>query len=276
MQDWPDDLIAELALNPTTLCRLFRITPAFSPELLFTDADLDVTVSGELYRADHSFQPSAIENAIGGANSNLELTVLFTDTLIKYEDVMARRYQGATVKVYLASYGNPAAGKGIITSGRIGSFAVSSRLQGVMSIVGGSGKMDRTLTEVYQPTCRADFGDTRCGLNINDFSLAFTVASIVDDMIFMKASGGVDGRFNLGTLVWATGPNTGQAQEVAYSLATGAVGLFYPPGYPVTVGNTGTLYQGCAKTIAACTAYANVSNFRGEPYVPGDDYKQTV
>lgn len=276
MQDWPDALIAELSLQPTTLCRLYVVAPLVGTPLLFTDHDRDVTIGDDIYRADRSFQASAIENTIGGANTNLELSVLLHDDRISYNDVMARRYQGALVTIYIASYGNLGAGKGALAGGRVGSFAVPSKLEGTMSIVGGTGLLDAVLTDVYQPTCRAAFCDPQCGLDINDFSLAFTVATIVDDMAFTQGAGGTDGQFNLGTLTWATGDNEGITQEVATSLATGAVGLFYPPPYAMQVGDTGTLFQGCAFTLAACTAYNNVPNMRAEPFVPGDDYVQAV
>jgi uncharacterized phage protein (TIGR02218 family) len=276
VHSWPAPLIAETQLNPTTLCRLFVLTPVGGTALRFTDHDADITVDGDLYQADHSFQPSAVQSSIGGANQNLELTVLFIDTRIGYAAVMGGLFQGASLEIYLASFGVPTAGKGIIMAGRVGSFTCPSKLYGVMSVIGNTGKMDRTLTEVYQPTCRADFGDTRCGVSLAGFSEAFAVASVTDDMLFVTGITAADGTYNLGSLVWATGANAGKAQEVAYSLATGAVALFYPAAYAVQPGDTGTIYRGCAKTVAACTAYGNLPQFRGEPYVPGDDYKQVT
>lgn len=276
MQDWPDELIAEFALNPTTLCRLFEVAPILGDPLYFTDCDQDVTIDDIVYRADHSFQPSAIQNSIGGSNGNLELTLLFGASQITYADALRGVYQGATVTVSIASYANIAAGIGVLNSGRIGSFSLPSKLYGVISVVGSSGKMDRTLTEVYTPICRADFGDSRCTLDLAAFSAAFTITAITDSSLIMTGLTAADGLYNLGTLTWATGGNAGRAQEVAYSLATGAVALFYPPPYPMVIGDTGTIIQGCAKTLAACTVYANVPNFRGEPYVPGDDNKQVT
>lgn len=278
MQDWPDDLIAELSNQPTTLCRLFVVEPVALPALYFTDHDQDVTLGGHTYRADHSFQPSAIENSIGGANTNLELTVLFATSQIAYDDAIRGLYQGATVTALLASYGNIAAGSGVLTKGRIGSFNLPSKLYGIMSINGGTGKMDREMTEVYTSFCRADFGDTRCGIDIEAHGFNFTVSSLPDDMSLITdvPARHADGFYNLGSLSWVTGDNAGVVQEVAFSLATGVVGLFYPPPFAMAPGDTGRLYQGCAKTLTACVAYANLPNFRGEPYVPGDDDKAVI
>lgn len=281
MYDWPDDLVAELSNNPTTLCKLFSVTPLVGTAIYFTDADQDIVVGDITYHASHSFQPSAIENSIGGSNSNLTLTVLFGDGdgEISYADAQMGFYQGAVVTVSLASYANIAAGVGLITAGKVGQFALPSKLYGTMSITGNTGKMDRTLTEVYQPTCRANFGDSRCTIDLMAHSHLFTVDSAADDsMTFVSDTGsrGADGFYNLGTITWSGGANEGFAQEVTYSLATGEVGLFYPPPFAIQAADAGRIYQGCALTLAACTAYDNVPNFRGEPYVPGDDYKQVT
>lgn len=273
---WPTDLIAETQLNPATLCRLFKIEPRVGAVLLFTDHDQPVTVDGDTYLPDHSIQTSAIDNTAGGASQNLEMTVLFTDALIGYDAALRGVYNSAAVTVWLASYGNPGASKGMMLKGRIASVSLLSKLYGTMTVAGGSGKMQRTMTEIYQPTCRADFGDARCTLHLADFSAAFTVASVTDEMTFVTGLTPTADQYNLGSVVWATGNNAGRAQEVAYSLETGAVALFYPPPYTIVAGDTGTIYQGCAKTVAACTAYGNLPNFRGEPNIPGDVYTQTV
>jgi uncharacterized phage protein (TIGR02218 family) len=244
----------------------------------FTDSDADITVDGDLYTADRSFQASAIQSAVGGANQNLDILVLFGSgaNRVDYHSTMRHVYQGAAVTVHVASHGNPAAGKGLLMAGSVGAVTVPSRLYGKLSIVGGSGKLDRILTEVYTPTCRADFCDVRCGLNIATFGAAFTVTSLDDDMTFDTGLSAADGFYNLGTVVWATGDNANVQQEVAASLSDGSVALFMPARFPIQVGDTGTIARGCAKTIAACVAYGNKPNFRGEPYVPGDDYKQVL
>lgn len=275
MNNWPSDLLTELTQKPTKLCRLFVLTPVIGSAIRFTDHDRDITVGGNLYPTNNAFQPSAIENSISGANQNLEVSILCRDDLVSYADLYAGLYNGARMDVYVASWGNPSAGKGLYSSGLVGSISLPSRLYATLSIIGGSGRMTRQLTEVYQPTCRASFCDTRCGLDIDDFGRTFTIDSVSDSMQFTQDidSRGADGFYTLGSLTWLTGDSAGQTQEVSKSLATGVVTLFYPPRYPMQAGDTGRIYQGCALTLAACVAYDNRANFRGEPFVPGDDYK---
>ena len=47
-------------------------------------------------------------------------------------------------------------------------------------------------------------------------------------------------------------------------------GLFHLE--PYMLGDTYTIVAGCDKTAATCKArYANLVNFRGEPFIPGTD-----
>jgi uncharacterized phage protein (TIGR02218 family) len=42
--------------------------------------------------------------------------------------------------------------------------------------------------------------------------------------------------------------------------------------YPIAVGDGYSLVPGCDKLLSTCgTKFANVSNFRGEPHLPGMD-----
>lgn len=273
MNNWPDDLVTELAKTPTALCLLYELRPLVGVPIRFTMATKDLTVDATFFPVDQSFAPSTIENAISGANQNLEITVLLGET-ISYEEILNRRYIGAAVTVWVASWANPAAGKGVYLSGRVGGAKVSDNAaSAVLTIVGNTGRATHDLTEVYSATCRADFCDMRCGLSIETFATNYSIASVIDSMSLTTNPDALqaDGYFNLGTVVWSSGANNGQAQEVAVSYASGQVDLFYPPPFPMQVGDTLRLYRGCAKTLAACVAYGNRPNFRGEPFIPGDD-----
>ena len=48
--------------------------------------------------------------------------------------------------------------------------------------------------------------------------------------------------------------------------------LFLSMPFPIQVGDTFSVYAGCDKRLTTCIdKFANVTNFRGEPYVPGQD-----
>lgn len=83
----------------------------------------------------------------------------------------------------------------------------------------------------------------------------------------------VDGWFNGGGLVLEGGLNNSVLREVKNWTQSGAtIRLFLQPTFPVKPGQKLRIYPGCDKRIATCRdRFANAINFRGEPYVPGND-----
>ena len=104
-----------------------------------------------------------------------------------------------------------------------------------------------------------------------------TVATVTDNQIFTltvtEARANVDDWFKFGVVEWITGNNAGLLMEVkAWTEATNTVTLFLSMPFTVQVGDTLSIYAGCDKQKATCVSkFANIINFRGEPYVPGQD-----
>lgn len=84
----------------------------------------------------------------------------------------------------------------------------------------------------------------------------------------------VDGWFDGGGFIFESGLNEGRLVEIkTWVQETSKITLFLPTPYPVQVGDTARLYPGCFKRITEdCIGkFNNVLNFRGEPYIPGQD-----
>ncbi len=87
----------------------------------------------------------------------------------------------------------------------------------------------------------------------------------------------VDGWFTGGLVTWESGGNAGRSVEVmSWTQTSGEIALFLPMGYPIEPGDMFAIHPGCDKRLATCIdRFANVLNFRGEPYVPGQDALMT-
>ena len=86
-----------------------------------------------------------------------------------------------------------------------------------------------------------------------------------------SARGEANGWFDYGLLTWNTGLNAGLSVEVK-SFAGGVFMLFDAMPGVIAVGDRYSVHAGCDKRLATCKAkFANVLNFRGEPFVPGPD-----
>ena len=102
------------------------------------------------------------------------------------------------------------------------------------------------------------------------------VTGVIDRKTFValiEEPRAADGWFVGGVLIWETGANAGRACEVRdWMQATGGVGLFLPQPFTIQIGDRFRVYPGCDKRFGTCTdRFDNALNFRGEPYLPGQD-----
>ncbi|PFH29150.1 DUF2163 domain-containing protein [Burkholderia sp. JKS000303] len=88
--------------------------------------------------------------------------------------------------------------------------------------------------------------------------------------VFINYSYGI-GYFAYGAVKWLTGANAGYSMEVK-QFSPGLVVLALPMIHPIAVGDTYQIVAGCDKQFGTCkNRWNNVLNFRGEPYMPGND-----
>ncbi len=111
------------------------------------------------------------------------------------------------------------------------------------------------------------------------WSRTATVTAVTDRLNFTVTFDEADVRetdnwFLGGLITWTSGNNDGRKIEIkGFVAATDDVQMYLPQPFDVEVGDTLTLAPGCFKRIQedCIDKFDNVINFRGEPYVPGQD-----
>lgn len=79
------------------------------------------------------------------------------------------------------------------------------------------------------------------------------------------------GYFAYGHVIFTSGQNAGFEMDVK-TFAPGHVTLAMSMPYPLAVGDTYSITAGCDRLFGTCkNRWNNVVNFRGEPYLPGQD-----
>jgi hypothetical protein len=103
-----------------------------------------------------------------------------------------------------------------------------------------------------------------------------TISDVLDSktlQVSVTEARAVDGWFDQGALAFESSDNSGKIQEIKTWTQTNAeIGIFLPFPFPALAGVKVRMYPGCDKRLATCsTKFSNVINFRGEPFIPGED-----
>lgn len=115
---------------------------------------------------------------------------------------------------------------------------------------------------------------------IQALTIEATVAAVVNNREFsIDYLGSASEQLLTGGLVTfldsvsPTPANVNLKKEVKlYAISPPTVILTEPMPFTVAIGDPLTITAGCAKTVAACRdLFDNIENYRGEPYIPGND-----
>jgi uncharacterized phage protein (TIGR02218 family) len=237
----------------------------------FTSHDQDVVVDGLLLRASPGMMPSSITESMGLDVDGLDVRGALTADAIRADELQAGRWDGTRLSIFLFDWAEPAAGQRMLAIGELGAISLSGD-SFEAEFKGPAAKLDRAVAPYTSPSCRAEFCSAACGLNAARFSRVALVASVANGAVTLAAASpmAIDA-FAFGKLRWLDGQNCGLWSEVISNDAT-KLTLINAPPFPVTANSRVILFEGCDKTIATCaTRFANAINFRGEPYLPGND-----
>jgi uncharacterized phage protein (TIGR02218 family) len=193
--------------------------------------------------------------------------------LIDHGRLVRGAYDNAEVWFYVADHNTPANGKLAIWRGYVNAVTVSEDGAATIEVLGLLSKARFLLTENYSPVCRAYLGDDRCGVDLTPYIHDAVVVSTSGYDVVLTVTGTPVHTFELGSIVGVTGANKGKAIEIKSWVSSPATAtLFLQPELAFAVGDQVQLVPGCDYTTGAngCTKWANILNFRGEPFAVGD------
>ncbi len=256
--------------NPlTTLAFIWRIDRRDGITLGLTSHDRDLTIDGLIYRAAPGMIPSAIERQDGFDPDSIELSGALTSDAITEDDLAAGRWDGATLRVSAVNWEAPETDPLFLVRGELGMVETgeggfSAELRGPAALLEGP------VVEETTPECRASLGDRRCGVDMAA-RRRFARVVTVEGMAVTVDHSAPDGNYGAGALRWLDGANSGLESRVVAS-AGGALTLREPPYFAVAPGTRVELIEGCDRRFSTCVSrFANATNFRGEPHLPGND-----
>lgn len=279
MRTVPPALQAKLDAGVATLCWCWRLTLADGAVLALTDHDQDLEVSGVTYRAASARMEAGLDAQAGLAPTTGRLQALLTLDGVVEEDLASGRLDGAAVEMLQVDWREPA----LQIRVAVGALGEITRADGgwTAELRGRAAALRRSIGRVVQRGCDADLGDARCGVDLSAPAYAADGAVTALNGAGFQSSG-LDalaaGVLTLGQLEWTSGANVGRrARVIAHRRIDGVdhLELDQPMADPIAPGDGFAVRAGCDKRFATCRdRFANTLNFRGFPYVPGNDWLQ--
>jgi hypothetical protein len=170
-------LTSHLAGRTLRLVRGWKVTRQDGQVFGFTSHDRDVVFDGLTYAASSGINPTATEAQTKLAPDNMEAAGILDSEAITAEDLAAGIWDYAAVVVYLFDWADADNAYEVIHAGRIGEVrtgrgAFTAELRGLADAY------SQVIGQIYQPNCRAQFCDARCGLDAADYTVTGTLDSV--------------------------------------------------------------------------------------------------
>jgi uncharacterized phage protein (TIGR02218 family) len=267
-------MAVHIAQPTTTLAWCWKIIRTDGVEFFYTGHDKRLTIAGDDYTPVQGFTTTAVENISGMGVSKSEATAILTADGLKPDEVRAGLFDYAEIRVFLVNWANIAHGDIKMRRGWFGEVSLTPEGIFKTEVRSMAQALSTRIIEISTPECRVDLFSPRCKLVADDYRVSGTVAEVSDRRTFSFTSGDAlfEHGYTGGEVMWTSGDNVGRPQEI-YSNYQDEIGLFLPPGYPISPGDTFTMTPGCGKRRGEdCRdKYDNVINFQGEPDMPGND-----
>lgn len=270
-------MAATLTSGYTTFCRCWLLQRTDGVKLGFTDHDRDLTFGGVTYEALAGMTASAVNQTLALNVDTMDVAGALQSSHLNEADLAAGLYDNAALTLYLVDWTN-VADWDVLFTGSVGEVS-RGRTAFKAEMRGLSHALNQERGRIYQRSCDADLGDSRCTINLDSgtYKGSGTVTGADSNHIFSASGlgGYQDGWFTGGKVTWLTGTNAGAVMEVKTHANSGSIVLFElweTMPFDIQAGDTFTVTAGCDKTLATCRdRFGNVPNFRGFPFIPGND-----
>jgi uncharacterized phage protein (TIGR02218 family) len=275
-------LQAHLDSGTTTLSWCWRLTRRDGSRLGFTDHDRDLIFDGTTFEAAAGFTASEIKDSVGLSVDNLSVESALSSTHLSDHDLAAGLYDDAKIEIWRVNWAEPAQ-RVLMRAGALGEVRRSG-LAFSAEIRGLAHQLQQPQGRLYQYTCDATLGDSRCGVDLTSptFRATTNIASATSLRSFTVSglTAFTADWFTRGLCHITSGTNTGSRIEIKRHTRTAAIDtieLWQPLADLPAPGDTLTLTAGCDKYFATCRErFANDDNFRGFPHMPGNDFISTI
>lgn len=263
-------LKAHYAGGTTTLATCWKATLANGTVIGATALDEAIILDGVLYSSTQGYTASDIESSSDLNPDNLEIEGVLGSPAITDDDIHSGLWDYAEIEIFEVNYKDLSQGKNVLRVGRLGEVR-GGRQKFVAEMRGMMQAYSRVIGRIVTEQCTADFGDSRCKIDLATKTTYSIVVAVEENRIIKDPMlSVVDDWYTGAKVTFTSGANIGRSMEVIRSGA-GFLELAHPLYDVIEPGDEYKVYVGCLKRFQEdCIAkHANGVNFRGFPDLPG-------
>lgn len=265
-----------LSSEVNALITCWQITFADETTVGLTDSDRPITIDGVTYSPVGGFRPSDINRDLAMTANQVTLQSYFSDSITE-DDLISGRLYDARVFVFRVDPFNPPSSLSATPleydpgiRGRIGKITITDQIFQI-EVKGLADRLSTKQGWVTSADCRNRFCDSRCGLDIADYTDSITVVVPRGNQYFSSDRTFGESYYTEGLLTWQDGNNEGRSSTVIYSNGSD-IRILDPMPFSIQAGDTAQIQRGCDKTYRTCgDVFGNGVRFNGEPGLPGTD-----
>lgn len=251
-----------------TVATFWRVYRRDGVMLAFTSHDRDLAFGGITHRAAPGMVPAAIRLSADIANDSAEAEGALSHASIREDELAAGLFDEAAIEIGAVDWETHE--HHVLYTGEIGRIE-DDQSQFSAELRSGKQLLEQDLVPRTSPTCRAEFCGRGCGLSAARFTSVRELAELDLEGNRVRLTGVIAADHIDGRIRFRAGPQTGIRFDII-DIDGDWLLLDRPLVAGTAVGTAAELIEGCDHTVATCAArFGNAVNFRGEPFLPGND-----
>ncbi|MEE4154456.1 MAG: DUF2163 domain-containing protein [Erythrobacter sp.] len=251
-----------------SVATFWRILRRDGVALGFTSHDRNLYFGGICHRAAPGMLPAAIRLSSRIDDDSAEVEGALSHDAIRADELRTGLYDAASILIGVVDW--ETLQNHVLYSGALGAIEDNGRS---FSAEMRSAKhvLEADIVPRTSPTCRALFCGPGCGLSRTRFMTRHRVISVDLEKNAVELSGTLPEGVLDGELRFLEGPQTGKAFGILAVDGT-FVTLDEAIADGLAIETAVELLEGCDHTLVTCAErFQNSKNFRGEPFLPGND-----
>lgn len=251
-----------------TIATYWQVLRRDGVALGFTSHDVDIAFEGMVHRAAPGMVPTAIRLTSDLSEESAGVEGALSHASIREEELAVGLFDAAAIRIGAVDWETSEYQElysGVIRRTEDNGRSFSAELQSLKA------SLEMDLVPRTSPTCRAQFCGPGCNLSAQRFTARRPLDSIDFNNNRVRFAGVAIADFIDGLVRFLDGPQTGIRFGIVSAL-DGWLTLDRPLAEGLSEGTIAELREGCDHTVMTCgQRFGNAVNFRGEPFLPGND-----